>query len=172
MIFVGGIHGVGKTYFCEKIKKSLGFDYYTASQLIERQRGVRFDVDKKVVNINSNQVLLIEALNKLCESGKEFILDGHFCLVNNDGNISRVSFQTFKDIKPSRIILLTEDPQVIMQRRVERDGIKLNIKEIEIFQHEECSYAVEVAKKLGCPIIISSGVRELESIIKTMLMEA
>ena len=59
-----------------------------------------------------------------------------------------------------------------MQRRAERDGIKLDIKEIEIFQHEECSYAVEVAKKLGCPIIISSGVRELESIIKTMLMEA
>lgn len=63
MIFVGGIHGVGKIYFCEQIKKSLGFDYYTASQLIERQRGVQFDIDKKVTNINSNQVLLIEALN-------------------------------------------------------------------------------------------------------------
>lgn len=171
MIFVGGIHGVGKTYFCEKIKKSLGFDYYTASQLIERQRGVRFDVDKKVVNINSNQVLLIEALNKLRESGKEFILDGHFCLVNNDGNISRVPFETFQEVKPNKIILLTENPQVIKQRRAERDGIELDIKEIAAFQHEEYSYAVEVARKIGCPIIISSGVNELESIIETMLME-
>lgn len=171
MIFVGGIHGVGKTYFCEQIKKSLGFDYYTASQLIERQRGVQFDVDKKVTNINSNQVLLIEALNKLRESGKEFVLDGHFCLVNNDGDISRVPFETFQEVKPNKIILLTENPQVIMQRRAERDGIELDIKEIAAFQHEEYSYAVEVARKIGCPIIISSGVNELESIIETMLME-
>lgn len=171
MIFVGGIHGVGKTYFCEKIKKSLGFDYYTASQLIERQRGVQFDVDKKVADINSNQVLLIEALNKLRESGKEFVLDGHFCLVNNDGDISRVPFETFQEVKPNKIILLTENPQVIMQRRAERDGIELDIKEIAAFQHEEYSYAVEVARKIGCPIIISSGVNELESIIEAMLME-
>lgn len=96
---------------------------------------------------------------------------GIFCLVNNDGNISRVPFETFQEVKPNKIILLTENPQVIMQRRAERDGIELDIKEIAAFQHEEYSYAVEVARKIGCPIIISSGVNELESIIETMLME-
>lgn len=31
MIFVGGIHGVGKTYFCNMIKEILGIKNYSAS---------------------------------------------------------------------------------------------------------------------------------------------
>ncbi len=34
MIFVSGIHGVGKTYFCNMIKDKLGIKNYSASQLI------------------------------------------------------------------------------------------------------------------------------------------
>ena len=34
MIFVSGIHGAGKTYFCNIIKEKLGIKNYSASQLI------------------------------------------------------------------------------------------------------------------------------------------
>lgn len=34
MIFVGGIHGVGKSFFCDAVKNKLGLNSYSASQLI------------------------------------------------------------------------------------------------------------------------------------------
>ena len=38
MIFIGGIHGVGKSYFCEKLKEVTGIVCYTSSNLIEQKK--------------------------------------------------------------------------------------------------------------------------------------
>ena len=34
MIFVSGVHGVGKSYFCNLVKESTGIETYSASTLI------------------------------------------------------------------------------------------------------------------------------------------
>ena len=34
MIFVSGVHGVGKSYFCNLVKDSVGIETYSASALI------------------------------------------------------------------------------------------------------------------------------------------
>lgn len=34
MIFISGIHGVGKSYFCNKVKSLLNVDTYSSSKLI------------------------------------------------------------------------------------------------------------------------------------------
>lgn len=53
MIFVSGIHGAGKTYFCNIIKEKLGIKNYSASQLIAERR-------KKIFQqINMFQILMI-----------------------------------------------------------------------------------------------------------------
>lgn len=38
MIFVSGIHGVGKPFFSGRVKEQLGIEYYSASQLITERR--------------------------------------------------------------------------------------------------------------------------------------
>lgn len=53
MIFVSGIHGVGKTYFCNLVKKKLGIKNYSASQLIAERR------KKLFWQINMSQILMI-----------------------------------------------------------------------------------------------------------------
>lgn len=58
MIFVSGIHGVGKTYFCNLIKEKLGIESYSASHLIADRRNKGFSADKCVSDIDDNQSFL------------------------------------------------------------------------------------------------------------------
>ena len=37
MIFISGIHAVGKGYFCGLVKKELGIEAYSASDLMPRR---------------------------------------------------------------------------------------------------------------------------------------
>ena len=57
MIFVSGIHGVGKTFFCDRVKEKLGIATYSASKLIAEKRSRNFSADKIVEDIDENQLL-------------------------------------------------------------------------------------------------------------------
>ena len=133
MIFISGVHGVGKSYFCDLVKKKLGIDTFTAKEL------------KK--------------------NGSSFILDGHFCLLDVDGIIKRIPRETFEEIKPDFIVLLTEKPEVISMRREKRDGIKIDVSEIKKFQDAEIDYAKEIANHLDVELIISSVTEDIDSVI-------
>jgi adenylate kinase len=166
MIFVSGIHGVGKTFFCKQMKEQLGINAYSASELIAKKRNRGFSTDKIVSGIDENQLLLLDAVNELHAIGDEFILDGHFCLLNADGIISRIPIDTYISLSPDMIILLTENPEIIAARRFQRDGIVVNKVDIDSFQKEEIAYADEVARKLGIQLDVSSGSSDLENIIQ------
>lgn len=166
MIFVSGIHGVGKSYFCEMIKNRLGINSYSASQLITIRRNQGFSTDKLVSDINDNQSLLVAAINELRNTERKFILDGHFCLLNSKGEITRIPADTYSALRSDRLILLTEKPEVILERRFKRDGIEADIMEIEAFQNAEKKYAEEIAEQLGIPLIVSDGSGDFERIIK------
>lgn len=166
MIFVSGIHGVGKTYFCNMIKDKLGIKNYSASQLIAGRREKSFSADKFVSDIDDNQVLLLDAINELRQAGEEFILDGHFCLLNEDGVITRIPMETYTLLKPDVMILLLENPKIIAERRFQRDGIRLDECTINDFQETEKLYAKVIAGQLNIPLEISSGASDLGRIVE------
>ena len=97
------------------------------------------------------------AVDELRTLENSFILDGHFCLLNEKGEITRIPEDTFCELKPDNIILLTEDPSIIADRRKERDGIEYSVEEIQSFQNAEAAYAAEIADMLSIPILISQG---------------
>ena len=166
MIFVSGVHGVGKTHFCSLLKERLGVPAYSASQLIADVKQSGFSPDKRVADIDENQMYLLEAVGKLNRQGKEYLLDGHFCLWNTDGKITRVPEDTFSQLSPDAIVLLTEDPNVIVQRRFERDHIENNVDDIARFQKAEIAYAKEIAEKLKIPLKISQENRDFDNTIE------
>ncbi len=166
MIFVSGIHGVGKTFFANQVKEQLGIATYSASQLITEKRSRGFAANKIVEDIDENQLYLLAAIDELRDKGEEFILDGHFCLLKGDGFISRIPMNTFTSLKPDKIVLLTEHPAVIAARRLKRDGIVVKESDIDSFQREEMSYAEEVARELGVELIVSLGGSDLMSIMQ------
>lgn len=92
-------------------------------------------------------------MQELRESGTDFILDGHFCLINKStGNLERISLETFTTLTPEAIVLLTEKPKVIVERRNTRD----RIDETPELQNMEKQYAKEVAELLNAKLFISS----------------
>lgn len=166
MIFVSGIHGVGKTYFCNMIKEKLGIKNYSASQLIAGRREKSFSADKFVSDIDDNQVLLLDAINELRQIDEEFILDGHFCLLNEDGVITRIPMKTYSLLKPDAMILLLENPKIIAERRLQRDGIQQDMRIIIDFQEAEKAYATEIAEQLNIPLEVSNGASDLGRIVE------
>ena len=97
--------------------------------------------------------------------GTEFLLDGHFCLLNADGEITRIPEDTFTQLNPDAIVLLTEDPDIIAQRRFQRDHVEHKPSEIAQFQNAEIEYAKEVAKKLNVPLKVSYGSKDIDNTI-------
>lgn len=166
MIFISGIHGVGKSYFCKKLKEITGVESYTSSSLIEQRKKVSFSVDKKIIDINDNQNYLLLAVEELKTKNSFFVLDGHFCLLDIEGNITRIPEQTFIDLKPEAIVLLTEKEEIIAERRMYRDGIEIDLAITRRFQEAEIGYAKEIAMRLGVPIKISKGAEDIQSTIE------
>lgn len=163
MIFISGVHGVGKSYFCNIVKEQLGINTYSASTLIAARKQKPFSPDKLVADIDINQQYLLAAIDDLRRSGDNFILDGHFCLLNAEGTVTRIGAETFTSLHPEAIILLTEDPKVIAARRKERDGISYDVDEIRLFQDEETAYAKEIASNLEAKLMISTGADDLNA---------
>lgn len=166
MIFVSGVHAVGKTYFCNIVKERLGIKNYSSSQLIAERRKKDFLADKHVADINDNQILLLDVINELRMAGEEFILDGHFCLLDVEGAITKIPMETYFSLKPDIMILLLEDPKIIAERRFQRDGIQQDECAIADFQEAGKVYAAEIAKQLNIPLEISNGVSDLERIVE------
>ena len=150
MIFLSGIHGVGKDYFSKELEKIIGIKSYSASELIEKTRKVKFESDKKTREIEKNQEALINAIEK--NNHEEYILNGHFCLLNPEGKIEKIPIKTFYILKPEKIIILKEK-------------LEVPIKETKEFQKEEINYGKEVAKSLEIPILIINPREEIEKAI-------
>lgn len=91
-------------------------------------------------------MFLLKAIDELREKEDEFILDGHFCLLDGNGCISRVPMNTYTSLKPDSIVLLMEQPSVIATHRLQRDRVVVEEADIESFQREEKIYAEEIAK--------------------------
>lgn len=166
MIFISGVHGVGKSYFCNLVKESTGIDCFSASTLIRERKKQGFPADKRVADIDENQLYLLAAVDDLRSNLGEFLLDGHFCLLSTEGVITRISLDTFTTLKPEAIILLTEDPEIIAQRRQTRDGVEHKVSDIKAFQDEEAKYAKEVAELLQVPLKISTGSNDIENTVE------
>ena len=164
MIFVSGIHGVGKDFFLSRICNRTGLKSYSASELISKYGNVNFRSDKRTQDISKNQDYLLQAIRN-GNLPKEYILNGHFCLLNNNGKSERIPIGTFYSLNPSKIIVLKQKPEIIVGRRIIRDLEEVSVEETRAFQNEEINYGREVAKKLNVPIAILDSAKDIEKAI-------
>ncbi|MFG3611275.1 ATP-binding protein [Rummeliibacillus stabekisii] len=142
IIFIAGIHGVGKTTFSNELSEILQIKNFSASDLIRRK----------------NQKLMF-----LDKSEENFILDGHFTLQNKNGTIDNIPNKTFRLLNPSLIILLSDQCGEILTRLNKRSSLaRFSIENLEEMQSKEISQAYSIAKKLDIPIIRLSGFKEFK----------
>lgn len=151
MLFLGGIHGVGKTTFCAKAFSPAGYKCITASSLISADRN-RTETDKRVDDVSDNQVALLRQLSVEKTRNSRLLLDGHFTLLNKVGEVEPIKIDVFRSINPDLLILIKGPVAEIGNRLKQRDGKTWDASLINRFQTAEEEHANRIATCLGIPL--------------------
>ncbi|WP_243472771.1 ATP-binding protein [Winogradskyella sp. MH6] len=151
IVFVGGIHGVGKGTFCNDISKKYNLEHLTASEVLKWNEISNLK-NKKVKDISSTQERLINNLAKIVKPNQNYLLDGHFTLLNSSGIPLKIEDETFVGINPISIILLTCETRTILSRLTNRDDSKYDLSTIQKMQEMEVEHANHISKKLNIPL--------------------
>lgn len=166
IVFVGGVHGVGKSTFAKSVKdKCPNMESLSCSTIIKWEN----PANKEVGDVSETQNALLANFPYFIDQDKNYILDGHFCLLTKQGSIERVPIDVFELMSPSMIVVLKENPYIICQRLNQRDSRHYSLEFMTKFQIKEITYAAEVAETLGVPFEICDG-NNKESIIQSIEM--
>lgn len=171
IVFIGGIHGVGKSTLCTRLVSELKVPHYSASELIKRVKSGLFNLNKTVPDVSKNQDVLLFALNEFVTEPC-FILDGHFSLFNSEHQVQDVPESVFIAVAPAAICVLTCDIKNVIKRIEDRDGVTNDITDYEKLNRRELSQARNIANTLKIPLLIhdtSTNEQELIAFVKSQL---
>lgn len=169
MIFVSGIHGIGKSYYCKYLGERLGVAAYSASTLINQNGVIQYSGYKKVNHILENQEYLIKAIKEKNQGNEKYLLDGHTCLINSKGRVIRIPYTTFEKIGMQAMIVLYGNIDWTYERIKEREK-NVNWIEKDKLRHlqlEEIYYAEYIASSLSLPLTKVSVDMKFSDIIES-----
>ncbi|MFM9157093.1 MAG: hypothetical protein ACKOPK_04055, partial [Dolichospermum sp.] len=75
-----------------KIESTFNIEHFSASNLIAKEKAEENLLNKQVENITGNQDFLVTAINKYFKSETWYLLDGHFCLLNKNNEITKIPY--------------------------------------------------------------------------------
>lgn len=172
LVFVGGIHGVGKSRICTALAQQLGVETITASTLIRQVRQQPTDAAKRVGDMAGNQDALCQALASYRPLSGALILDGHCCLLDAQQQVIEVPLTTFSTMAPRAMVLIHDTIPAIQQRLNARDGLAFDATVLDTFQHAELRHANAICAALAIPLLRvtpSDDRRPIEAFVTTYL---
>jgi adenylate kinase len=170
LVFVGGIHGVGKTSISRRLAEMLPAVHVTAGTLIRDTASSGHIVtvgvgNKAVPDVDGNQELLLRGLASFrirIGAKQPLLLDGHFCLLDPSGNVTEISLDVFAAMEPAAVLLVTAEPETVRARLMQRDAASPPLDVIAQLSNREKTRAVEVVTALAIPMWSVRGDVELE----------
>jgi len=157
VIFIGGVHGVGKSTACSRAVDDLSCLHVRASDVIRQERSNAIATHGKLVeDVSGNQELLLQGFDRIKSSSttKCILLDGHYALRDSSRTIQLLPVTVFQGLGLSGLVCLENDPSVIVQRINARDGYSVSIEEVSELQKAELEHAEAVSKALSLPLSI------------------
>jgi adenylate kinase len=152
VIFLAGVHGVGKGFLGAPVASSMGVAHLTASQLIREEKGqATWGLDKKTSDLDDNQLALIRAVAQRRLTHPSILLDGHFVLRDAQGVLTPLATSVFKELHLTGVILLTEDESIIASRLALRDKGTPDFQAISELAAAELKHAQAVCTELKLP---------------------
>lgn len=173
-VFVAGVHAVGKSYLCRYYSEVSGVTYESASSLIRKERTQAYwSLDKKVNNVDANQVALCNAVRRITSGGAKLLLDGHFVLINAQSDFVSLETSVFSKLNLSSVVLLEASPSLIASRLTDRDQSKSAV-DIGAFISAERTHASAVCDELEIPlhILYEPGIEIFTKIISGLFESA
>ena len=165
--FIAGIHGVGKSTYCNKLTKKHEIAHYSASDLIKLWSSAAINDDKKVIDIDNNQDILISAINEYVVEDT-ILLDGHFCLLDMQEIPQKIPKSTFEQLNLASVTLIHDDIEAILSRIGSRDSHEHKQNTFTELQKLEIAYAEELSCSIGFPLYFkhfSDETSKLENIL-------
>lgn len=163
-IFIGGVHGAGKTTFSKELARLLGASHVTAGGLIRENASASDTVtvgigDKTVPDVDANQVLLLRGLGLLRAriGSTPLLLDGHFVLLDVTGAVAEIPLAVYEAIAPCAVLLVEADPGTIRRRLIERDGDAPAMATVTQLTVRERAHAEQVCASLGLQLWSIAG---------------
>jgi adenylate kinase len=154
-VFVAGIHGVGKTYLASRVASTIGMLRTSASKLIREEReSANWSDDKRVSDVDGNQVALASAVRRYNATGTKLLLDGHFVLLDTDGQMTALEPHVFESLALSAVLLLETEPYSVMERIQGRDGLGISLEHVREFMHAERKQAEKVCAAIPLKLIV------------------
>lgn len=77
--------------------------------------------------MDANQIALANAVTRHNEAGTRLLLDGHFVLLDAQGEFSPLAANVFKALRLDGVLLLEADANTIATRIRERDSREVDI---------------------------------------------
>ena len=158
IIFIGGIHGVGKSTVCDQICLDKKINHLSASSLIKWAEINTDPKNKNVKDIEDTQQRLLRGLNETVQMKRNYLLDGHFCLFNKDAEVSKIPISLFRNIGPTLLCLVTGNVAEIKKNIAQRDNKEYDVNLLAQMQDEEIQHARFIASDLGIELVL--GTRE------------
>lgn len=154
VVFVGGVHGVGKTSMCADAAERVGATHLTASSLIrEARHDAIAAADKRASDVPGNQELLLKQFAERASTANGVVLlDGHYTILNGQGETVRLEASLFAALGVSTFLCVRGDAQAIAGRLADRDGHGPTAKEVAVHQQIELDQAARVARQQGAKL--------------------
>jgi adenylate kinase len=171
-VFVGGIHGVGKTYLASRAAPMLGMLHVSASRLITEERATEnWGADKRVFDIDGNQIALAAAVRRRNSAGQKLLLDGHFVLLDRGGQMTPIDAAVFNTLGLDGALLLETDAQTVVDRLQARGGPRGTLEQVREFMAAERTQAENIcnALQIKLAVLSTSSVEEFAATLSTLV---
>lgn len=168
LIFISGVHGVGKSTLCNQINSYVRIAAHSCSDIIKANSA--YIEDSKVVDkADTNQQALIVGLSKL--NDENILLDGHFCLVGQGETIIELDYRVFEQINPDMVVNVVADTKEIHQRLISRDGECISLELINKLQKQESRNSHEFCSERDIAIIDYRSGDDVSQLLKQLNLE-
>ncbi len=161
VIALVGLSGIGKSTLLKDARRKITFQHLQASELIkeEKQRRLNKSIEHDLLregDIDENQALLITAFMRRASTEGVVVLDGH-TLIDTPHGLVEISPSVFSAIGISRFVVLVDDAEKIMLRRLSdtlRTRPLRSLQEIADHQERSVLSAYRAALTLSAPLVI------------------
>ncbi len=174
IIYISGVHGVGKDTICSILEKRLGLKHLSSSKILKWDEYSINLKNKRVSSVEETQNSFVENFKSYLEGDLIYILDGHFALLTATYEIEDIPMFVYDEIKPLIIILITLAPNVIISRLRKRDSMLYDVNIVNELQERERGNAYNVGRKLGIDVVeinntdIEKSIELIENVINKL----
>lgn len=165
IIFVSGIHGVGKSTLCRELSRKFGWQHYSCSDLI-KENSDYVETSKLVAGVDKNQEALLRGVSQIEED--IILLDGHFCLLDREEKVIMLDQQVFKSLDPVVVLNVTCDEKAIVERLLKRDGQALSSETLVEVQRIERTQADSFCTENQCQLLNYNSPECTNDLIKSL----